>query len=104
MPEGDRRRSLPHPGPLDEDATAKEARIRARFDRGEPLSPDEAAFLADLPARREIPPEEIQRIAAEKGGVKPIDAATGRPHVAKPPMTGGDRETSPPHDGDPRAA
>ena len=100
MSETDRRRSLPHPGPRDERDAGREASIRAKFDRGEPLDDDEKAFLADLPARRQIPAEEVQRAAEAHGGVTPIDAKTGLPHVAKPPRERDDRSLRPPHDGD----
>lgn len=78
-------RDPPVPGPLGEDDAAREARIRLKFDIGGPLRPDERGFLARLPAGRETTPGEVQEAAARKGGVEPIDAATGEPHVAKRP-------------------
>ncbi len=77
MSDGIRRRSLSHPDALSDRDAGREALVRAKFDRGEPLDSAEKAFLADLPARQEISPEEIQRVAAAHGGATPIDAKTG---------------------------
>lgn len=87
MSEGIRRRSLPPPGPLDEHGAALDARIRRKQDRGAPLDDEERAFLARLPAGREIPAEKIRDSAARHGGVAPLDAAKGLPHDAPPAGT-----------------
>lgn len=65
MSEGIRPRRLPTPGPMSDDGANLDARIRRKMDAGEPLDDAERAFLADLPATREIPPAEVQRAARE---------------------------------------
>lgn len=99
MSEETRRRDLPHPGPLDERGAAVDARIRMKLRRGEPLSRNEGAFLSNMPGRREISAEEVQASAAREGGVPPIDALTGLPHVARPADERDDRDVRPRHDG-----
>lgn len=80
MSEGIRPRRLSHPGTMDVEGAALDARIRLKRASGAPLDDEERAFLANLPAGREIPPAEIQEAARKSGGVDPIDAATGKPH------------------------
>lgn len=81
----------PVPRPLDDEEAGREARIRTRFEQGRRLARHERDFLARLPANHEIPAWEVQAIAERAGGVEPLDAATGKPHVAKPPGESGDR-------------
>lgn len=69
---------------MDDADAGREARIRAKLARGEPLAPDEEGLLADLPAGREIPPGRLRETARRAGGEAPIDAATGKPHDLDP--------------------
>lgn len=80
MSEGIRRRRLDAPEPMDEANAGRDARIRYKFDRGEPLSEDEVRLLANLPAGKEIPPGAVREAARRAGGEEPIDATTGRVH------------------------
>lgn len=51
----------------DESLEALDAGIRRKLDLGEPLSPEERMFFATMPASREMPPAEVQRLGEREG-------------------------------------